>query len=47
MRTRINEWRVRARSRRDLMRLGDRELWDFRLTRADAERETRKPFWKE
>lgn len=47
MRARIDEWRRRARSRHDLMRLGDRELWDVRLTRADAQREASKPFWKE
>jgi uncharacterized protein YjiS (DUF1127 family) len=43
---RIDEWRRRARSRHDLMRLGDRELWDVRLTRADADGEASKPFWK-
>ena len=43
----IQEWRRRADSRRDLTRLSDRDLWDLRLTRADAEREANKPFWQE
>jgi len=40
------EWRRRARSRRALMELDDRELWDIRITRVDGEREARKPFWR-
>ena len=47
MRTRITEWRRRARSRGDLMALGERELWDMHLTRCDALYEASKPFWKE
>jgi uncharacterized protein YjiS (DUF1127 family) len=43
----IREWRRRARSRRDLMTLDRRDLWDLRLSRADAEQEASKPFWKE
>jgi uncharacterized protein YjiS (DUF1127 family) len=43
----IKEWRRRASSRRDLMRLSERDLWDMRLTRADAQREASKPFWEE
>ena len=42
----IKEWRRRARSRSDLGRLSDRDLWDLRLTRADAEREASKSFWQ-
>ena len=42
----IREWRRRARSRRDLMALDARDLWDIRLTRADAMREAGKPFWQ-
>jgi uncharacterized protein YjiS (DUF1127 family) len=42
----IREWRHRARSRRDLMALDARTLWDMRLTRADAMREAGKSFWK-
>ena len=40
------EWRRRVRSRRDLRGLGDRDLWDMRLTRCDALLETSKPFWR-
>jgi uncharacterized protein YjiS (DUF1127 family) len=43
----IREWRHRARSRRDLMALDARALWDVRLTRADAMKEAGKPFWQE
>jgi uncharacterized protein YjiS (DUF1127 family) len=44
---RFREWQRRSRSRRDLMMLNDRELWDVRLSRVDARREARKPFWQE
>jgi uncharacterized protein YjiS (DUF1127 family) len=43
----LHEWRRRLRSRRDLMTLSDRDLWDMRLTRTDAEQEASKPFWRE
>jgi uncharacterized protein YjiS (DUF1127 family) len=43
----IAEWRNRARSRRDLMELNDRDLWDMHLTRCDALYEASKPFWRE
>lgn len=43
----VREWRRREASRRDLMALDDRALWDIRLTRADAAREASKPFWRE
>jgi uncharacterized protein YjiS (DUF1127 family) len=42
----VREWQRRARSRRDLRALDDRELWDIRVTRVDCEREARKPFWR-
>jgi uncharacterized protein YjiS (DUF1127 family) len=42
----IREWGRRMGSRRDLMALSQRDLWDMRLTRADAEREANKPFWR-
>lgn len=45
-RTAIVEWRRRARSRRELAMLCDRCLRDMRLTRYDADREVRKPFWR-
>jgi uncharacterized protein YjiS (DUF1127 family) len=43
----LREWRHRSRSRRDLMTLSNRDLWDMRLTRAEAEQEASKPFWRE
>jgi uncharacterized protein YjiS (DUF1127 family) len=42
----IAQWRQRARSRRDLMALDGRELWDLHLTRCDAMKEAAKPFWQ-
>ena len=42
----IAEWRRRARSRRELAALCDRCLRDMRVTRYDADREVRKPFWR-
>lgn len=39
-------WRERARSRRELrLLLGERDLADLSLSRVDALREARKPFW--
>jgi uncharacterized protein YjiS (DUF1127 family) len=46
MRT-IREWARRASSRRELMALDTRDLWDLRLTRADAMREAGKSFWED
>jgi len=43
----IREWWRRASSRRELMVLDTRDLWDLRLTRADAMKEAGKSFWKE
>jgi uncharacterized protein YjiS (DUF1127 family) len=43
----VHEWQRRSRSRSDLMALGERDLWDIRLSRVDAEQEARKPFWRE
>lgn len=42
----FREWQRRSRSRRDLMTLSSRDLWDLRLTRAEAAREASKPFWQ-
>jgi len=42
----IAEWVRRSESRRELGRLSDRELRDLGLTRFDATREARKPFWQ-
>ena len=40
----IREWWRRASSRRELMALNTRDLWDLRLTRADAMKEAGKSF---
>jgi uncharacterized protein YjiS (DUF1127 family) len=39
-------WRERARQRHALGRLDDRLLADIGVTRAEAERECAKPFWR-
>jgi len=43
---RMVEWRQRARSRRELMRLNDLELNDIGIGRSFAQVEGRKPFWR-
>lgn len=43
----VREWRRRSRSRRELSKLGERDLRDARLTRCEVMSETSKPFWKE
>ena len=40
------EWRQRTRSRREIMKLSERDLSDMGLTRMDAFNETCKPFWE-
>lgn len=40
------EWQYRARERRQLLGLSDAALSDFGASRADAEREGGKPFWR-
>jgi uncharacterized protein YjiS (DUF1127 family) len=42
----IREWRIHARSRRELLALDDRMLKDIGITRIDAQREAAKPFWR-
>jgi hypothetical protein len=42
----LDEWRERGRGRRHLQMLDDRLLQDIGVTRADAEWEMTKPFWK-
>jgi uncharacterized protein YjiS (DUF1127 family) len=42
---RIDAWLSRARSRRALLEMSDAMLKDIGLSRADAWRESRKPFW--
>ena len=39
-------WQARGRTRRDLAGLNDQMLHDIGATRADVEREYRKPFWR-
>jgi uncharacterized protein YjiS (DUF1127 family) len=46
LRTLLTEWRRRARGRRELAALCDRCLRDIGVTRYDANREVRKPFWR-
>jgi uncharacterized protein YjiS (DUF1127 family) len=40
------DWLDRARQRRQLLGLSDRALQDFAASRADAEGEAGKPFWR-
>ena len=39
-------WRERASQRRHLASLEDHQLKDMGISRADAEREAGKPFWR-
>ena len=39
-------WRYRRHARADLARLDDRMLADIGLTRAEADMEVAKPFWR-
>ncbi|MFQ5955783.1 MAG: DUF1127 domain-containing protein [Kiloniellales bacterium] len=43
---RLLTWQRRASERRHLMQLDDRLLHDMGITRAEAEREYRTPFWR-
>jgi uncharacterized protein YjiS (DUF1127 family) len=40
------QWHEIARQRRALLTLNDRMLKDIGITRADAEREASRPFWR-
>jgi uncharacterized protein YjiS (DUF1127 family) len=40
-------WRDRAKKRRQLAEMRERDLKDIGLTRLDAAKEVRKPFWNE
>jgi uncharacterized protein YjiS (DUF1127 family) len=42
----LERWRKRVRARRELLALSDRDLHEIRWTRAEAEAEGRKPFWR-
>ena len=44
-RSMIHEWRIRARSRRELAMLGELERHDL-FRRHDINAEIQKPFWK-
>jgi uncharacterized protein YjiS (DUF1127 family) len=44
--TMLLAWQERARQRRELLALDDRELHDIGLGRADAAGEGDKPFWR-
>jgi uncharacterized protein YjiS (DUF1127 family) len=44
--TMLFAWHERARQRRELLALDDRELHDIGLGRADAAGEGGKPFWR-
>ena len=39
-------WRQQVRERRTLAQLGERDLRDLGLIRADLERELARPFWR-
>jgi uncharacterized protein YjiS (DUF1127 family) len=43
---RVNQWRKRARQRRDLLELDARQLRDIGLSRVDVVTECSKPFWR-
>jgi uncharacterized protein YjiS (DUF1127 family) len=46
LKTWIAEWRRRARERRELSELGERDRHDLCISRCDAQREAQKPFWR-
>ena len=43
---RIHRWRRRSRERFELMHMTDLDLADIGISRADAEMEAVKPFWR-
>ena len=47
VRAALREWRRRKNSRLELARLDERMLRDIGLTRAEADHEINKPFWRE
>jgi uncharacterized protein YjiS (DUF1127 family) len=47
LRVALREWRRRRNGRLELARFDERMLRDIGLTRADAEYEMNKPFWRE
>ena len=47
LKTKLNTWRVRHKTRAHLASLDDRTLRDIGLSRYDANKEAEKPFWEE
>lgn len=47
LRAKLNDWRVRRKTRAHLASLDDRALRDIGLSRYDAYKEAEKPFWEE
>lgn len=45
-RLQVRVWAERAEQRRSLLQMSDRLLADIGISRSEAEREGRKPFWK-
>jgi uncharacterized protein YjiS (DUF1127 family) len=43
----LDDWRRRARDRRQLARMSDAELRDIGCSQADVHREINKPFWRD
>ena len=43
----VSVWHRRSRQRSELARLSERDLHDFAVSRAAAEHEARKPFWRD
>jgi len=43
---RLADWQMRHQGRRQLAALDDRQLKGIGISRCDAEREFRKPFWR-
>lgn len=44
--TALSHWAERARERRQLLAMTDRDLHDLGITRVDAWREANKPLWR-
>jgi len=42
----VRTWRQRARGRRQLAQMSEFQLKDIGVSRIDAKREARKPFWR-
>ena len=47
LRAKLNEWRIRHKTRIQLASLNDRSLQDIGVSRYDANKEAEKPFWME